>query len=152
MAKISTYPDTPPPTLDDFLLGTDVNNSNATQNFLVSDLATLINPTIYKVYTALLTQSGTGEINTDILEDTFGFGWSFIRVDVGNYQIQDSVNNPFTDNKTVGFITLSNGLTNKIANFTRANFNIAAFSTLDPQSGNRVDLNATAQIEIRVYN
>jgi hypothetical protein len=45
MAKISTYADTPPPTLDDFLLGTDVNNNNATQNFLVSDVITLATTT-----------------------------------------------------------------------------------------------------------
>ena len=41
MAKISTYPETPPPALDDFLLGTDVSNDNATQNFLVSDVIAL---------------------------------------------------------------------------------------------------------------
>jgi hypothetical protein len=41
MAKISTYPETPPPALDDFLLGTDVSNSNATQNFFVSDVIAL---------------------------------------------------------------------------------------------------------------
>jgi hypothetical protein len=45
MAKISTYKYTPPPTLDDFLLGTDVNNDNATQNFLVSDLLVLFKNT-----------------------------------------------------------------------------------------------------------
>ena len=45
MAKISTYPDTPPPSLDDFLLGTDVSNSDATQNFLLSDVITLATTT-----------------------------------------------------------------------------------------------------------
>jgi hypothetical protein len=45
MAKISTYSDTPPPSLDDFLLGTDVNNLNSTQNFLVSDVITLATTT-----------------------------------------------------------------------------------------------------------
>jgi hypothetical protein len=45
MAKISTYADTPPPSLDDFLLGTDVNNLNSTQNFLVSDVITLATTT-----------------------------------------------------------------------------------------------------------
>jgi hypothetical protein len=45
MAKISTYADTPPPSLDDFLLGTDVNNSNSTQNFVVSDVLTLATTT-----------------------------------------------------------------------------------------------------------
>jgi hypothetical protein len=63
MAKISTYADTPPPTLNDFLLGTDVDNDNSTQNFLVSDLINLIgNP--YNVLTALVSQSGTSGSST----------------------------------------------------------------------------------------
>lgn len=45
MAKISTYPETPPPALDDFLLGTDVSNSDATQNFLISDILALFKNT-----------------------------------------------------------------------------------------------------------
>jgi hypothetical protein len=70
MAKISTYIDTPPPTLDDFLLGTDVNNNNATQNFLVSDL---VNLTIKKA-----------QLNTKLIK--IKFNW--------NKQQTVSVSNP----------------------------------------------------------
>ena len=42
MAKISTYPDAIPPALDDFLIGTDISNANATKSFLIADLRTLI--------------------------------------------------------------------------------------------------------------
>jgi hypothetical protein len=65
MAKISTYPIINPPVLTDILIGSDVANSNVTKNFLVSDLLNLIsNPKPYKVYTALLTQSGADDPNS----------------------------------------------------------------------------------------
>ena len=96
MAKISTYPDTPPPSLDDFLLGTDISNGNATQNFLVSDLVDLLVSRPYKVYTALLTQSeGSNFINKSsgtltigvtyqILNDGGGVGQNFTNVGAPN--------------------------------------------------------------------
>jgi hypothetical protein len=87
MAKISTYADTPPPTLDDFLLGTDVNNNNATQNFLVSDLVNLI-ASPYKVFTALLTQSGTS-VGDDQNNGTVLKGRT--------YQIIDNYNGDFSN-------------------------------------------------------
>jgi len=83
MAKISTYANTPPPTLDDFLLGTDVNNNNATQNFLVSDLVNLIAKP-YKVFTALLTQSGGSDMrgkDSGIL--TIGVTYQFANPSIG---------------------------------------------------------------------
>jgi len=44
MAKISTYP-TVAPTLSDLLIGTDVENANATKNFTVSELFNLLKST-----------------------------------------------------------------------------------------------------------
>lgn len=41
MAKISTYSVVSPPTLNDMVIGTDVNNSNITKNFLLSDIQSL---------------------------------------------------------------------------------------------------------------
>jgi hypothetical protein len=99
MAKISTYADTPPPTLDDFLLGTDVNNDNATQNFLVSDLVNLIgNP--YKVFTALLNQTGENEPVAIVLENTIGV-ITFTYLNEGYYSINSDA--LFTNNKTAIF-------------------------------------------------
>ena len=98
MAKISTYPDTPPPALDDFLLGTDVSNDNATQNFLVSDLINLIRP--YKVYTALLTQSGENAPVPTILQNTIGnISWEYLEPGV-YFATSDGL---FTLNKTIIF-------------------------------------------------
>ena len=87
-----------------------------------------------------------------VLADDFGYEWNFVRIDEGNYQIQDFINNPFTDNKTIGFITLSGGGNNKIVNFTQAFSAIVQFAVIDPTTAALVDLNGSAQIEIRVYN
>jgi hypothetical protein len=45
MAKISTYPDAIPPALDDFLIGTDVSNSDATKSFVIADVLALLGST-----------------------------------------------------------------------------------------------------------
>lgn len=42
MAKISTYPILSTPTLNDMLIGTDVENLNETKNFLIGDIANFI--------------------------------------------------------------------------------------------------------------
>lgn len=41
MAKISTYPD-PAPSTSDFLLGTDVSDSDNTKNFEIIDIINLV--------------------------------------------------------------------------------------------------------------
>jgi hypothetical protein len=45
MAKISVYPEATPPSLDDYVIGTDISNSFATKNFLISDIITLATTT-----------------------------------------------------------------------------------------------------------
>jgi hypothetical protein len=42
MAKISSYPAISVPSLDDVLIGTDIVNNNATKNFKLSDIISLI--------------------------------------------------------------------------------------------------------------
>lgn len=42
MAKISTYPEPTPPSLSDYLIGTDVSDYEATKNFLISDILNLL--------------------------------------------------------------------------------------------------------------
>lgn len=69
MAKISTYPEPNPPSLNDFLLGTDVSDSDNTKNFQISDIVNLISP--YKVYTSLLTDN-LGTIDSIILQNNLG--------------------------------------------------------------------------------
>jgi len=45
MAKISVYPEATPPSLDDYVIGTDASDSLATKNFLISDIITLATTT-----------------------------------------------------------------------------------------------------------
>jgi hypothetical protein len=52
MAKISTYPEVVPPSLDDFVVGTDVSDSLATKSFQISDILSLgigVAPTLQQV-------------------------------------------------------------------------------------------------------
>jgi hypothetical protein len=57
MAKISTYGTDGTPSLSDKLIGTDVNDSNNTKNYLISDLAQIINEAA--VYTPVLAANST---------------------------------------------------------------------------------------------
>lgn len=45
MAKISTYPDAAPPDLNDYVIGTDVSNADATKSFVIADIITLATTT-----------------------------------------------------------------------------------------------------------
>lgn len=45
MAKISTYPDIASPALDDYVIGTDISNSDATKSFVIADIITLATTT-----------------------------------------------------------------------------------------------------------
>jgi len=46
MAKISSYPGISVPDLDDILIGTDISSNNATKNFKLSDVISLIGSTL----------------------------------------------------------------------------------------------------------
>jgi hypothetical protein len=119
----------------------------------VQDLAAQLVPEpAYKVYTALLTQSGTSDPVATVLENTFGISFNWTRASDGNYQIQDFSNNPFTDNKTFGLCVPSGGSNNRILNFTQPFSAIVALTVLDPLTGSQIDLGGSkVQIEFRVY-
>jgi|APGre2960657373_1045057.scaffolds.fasta_scaffold09499_6 hypothetical protein len=123
------------------------------QAYTMQDIVDTVSAEIpaYKVYTALLIQSGTNNPTTIVLENTFGISFNWTRVADGNYQIQDFSNNPFTNNKTFGLCTISGGINNKILNFSQAFSSVVALSVLNPSTGANIDLNGTVQIEIRVY-
>lgn len=100
MTKISQYPTLSNPTEDDILIGTDVNNSDETNNFSIGSIISLANETIkpYKVYTALLTQTGTNAPVATVFENTIGnIVWT--RYGIGNYK--GTLNDAFIANKTV---------------------------------------------------
>lgn len=107
----------------------------------------------YKVYTALLTQSGTSDPTIVVLENNIGnIVWE--RDDVGRYSA--TLINAFTTNKT--FINLSNNFSFTGPNFQTSWVNSSIFSEDSFQirtirngsPGDNMLLNTP--IEIRVYN
>jgi hypothetical protein len=46
MAKISTYPEPTPPSLQDFVIGTDVSDYDNTKNFKLSQILALLGSTL----------------------------------------------------------------------------------------------------------
>jgi hypothetical protein len=71
-----------------------------TEYFSIEDIANAASNTQpYKVYTALLTQSGTNAPVATVLENTFNETFTFTRIATGIYRIV-SANNAFTTGKT----------------------------------------------------
>ena len=80
MTKISEYPVISNPTEEDILIGTDKSGSDETKNFSIGSIVNLVENggRPYKVYTALLTQTGTNAPVATILENTVGnIVWSY---------------------------------------------------------------------------
>ena len=103
----------------------------------------------YKVYTALLTQTGTNAPTVDSVQvNTLGSNVSWSYSDVGEYQfsITPSI---FTSTKTIVIISTIKGF----SQFTIAGGNFGKIYTFAPTTGlagNNI-LSSTS-IEIRVYN
>jgi hypothetical protein len=95
----------------------------------------------YKVYTALLTQSGTSAPVATVLENTLGGTVSWSYVSIGNYKA--TLTGAFTINKTSFFLT--NGASTALSIFRSSSDQIIIYA---PTDGN---INS-ATLEIRVYN
>lgn len=150
MTKISQYPTLSNPTEDDILIGTDVNNSDETNNFSIGSIISLAYETIkpYKVYTALLTQTGTNAPVATVLENTLGATITWSYVGVGQYYATAS-SGVFTENKTTGI--LSNSSSTGINAFV--NISTTVFNTVTTISGNGINNELFKNmVEIRVYN
>ena len=105
----------------------------------------------YKVYTALVTQTGTNAPVATVLENTIGNIW-FTYDGVGSYRINS--NSLFTANKTATFISSLDGEWLQIQSSTAVvlysyNLNFFVIDTV----GNATDSFLSGYpIEIRVYN
>ena len=98
MAKISTYPDVVPPALDDYVIGTDVSNANATKSFVISDILDIAATYAYKSYVVFFSQSGTNNPVITELYNTIGtITWN--RSSTGNYTAT-AASGTFPSNKT----------------------------------------------------
>ena len=107
MARVIAYQSTTPAT-DDLLLGTQkttsgTNKTNPTKNFTVDSVVQA--GLGYTVYTALLTQTGTGAPVATILKNNTGATFTWARTGSGTYTITAS-GNAFTNNKTIVFMNL----------------------------------------------
>ena len=152
MTKISQYPTLSNPTEDDILIGTDVNNSDETNNFSIGSIISLANETIkpYKVYTALLTQTGTNAPVATVLENTLGVNIVWTRLSTGFYRATPS-ESIFLENKTFHFVNSNNqGLAFEVASLLD-DTDDWRIQVVD--SGVVVDSSLqNLPVEIRVYN
>lgn len=152
MSKISTYINAPSPISgSDKLIGTDTDGviQNATKNFTVQELSNFIKP--YKVYTALLTQTGTSAPVATILENTLGAVpvWSY--QGVGNYVL--TLAGAFLSGKVVMF--LNNDRSNSIYAIYRTSNNTLEIEIKITDSVPFVPTNSLltqASLEIRIYS
>ena len=151
MTKISAYPEITIPTIDDLLIGTDVENLNRTKNFSIQGIIDLAIP--YKVYTAVLTQSGTLAPVATVLQNTFGgdLTWSYDAV--GSYEV--SSDGLFTDGKTTVTCSSLWGRfeVQPYPNFEESTFpNTVSILNINSTTGLQVNGIEKAIIEIKVYN
>ena len=113
---------------------------------LIQSLAPPAPEPAYKVYTALLTQTGTNAPVTTVLENTIG-SITIIRSGVGEYRVQSS--GLFTLNKTTFDITPILGF---IKQDQLSNINEITFITRGTSNITSDGLLASKKLEIRVYN
>lgn len=140
MSKISTYDEIPQPTLDDYLIGTDVSDSDNTKNFKIEDIVALSNP--YKVYTSLLTDN-SGTIDSIVLQNNLGtITWEKI----SDSLVKATSDGLFTANKTFLLIQGSVNSSDGALFVVRINDN-----ELDVVIPTATFLDDTS-FEVRVYN
>lgn len=107
----------------------------------------------YKVYTALVTQSGTSGPTATVLENTLGGTVVLSRVSAGQYKA--TLTGAFTANKTTSSCTPGAGTGNNIVTIVayQSTANEVVFNTSTVAGGGFIDgVLSAATFEIRVYN
>ena len=107
----------------------------------------------YKVYTALLTQSGTSAPTAVVLENTLGGTVVLSRVSAGQYKA--TLTGAFTTNKTTSSCTTGAGTGNNIVTIAayQSTANEVVFNTSTVAGGGFIDgVLSAATFEVRVYN
>ncbi|MCP4442787.1 MAG: hypothetical protein GY810_28110 [Aureispira sp.] len=150
MARIIAYQSTTPAT-DDLLLGTQkttsgTNKTNPTKNFTVDSVVQA--GLGYTVYTALLTQTGTGAPVATILKNNTGYTYTWARTANGVYTITAS-GNAFTNNKTLVFN--NNGLSTTGFGFAPAIWTRTSDTVITTENGGDGRL-TNGSFEIRIYS
>ena len=145
MTKISEYPLVSTPTIDDLLIGTDFENNKETKNFTIQDIIDLTVP--YKIYNAVLTQSGNSAPVATVLQNTLGGTVVWTRDSEGLYF--GTLASAFTPNKTLVQATNS---TNKINIVNNQSANYIELSVFDTAMQDYTDGFTKLFLEIKVYN
>ena len=102
----------------------------------------------YKVYTALLTQTGTNAPVATVLENTLGGEVVWSRINNGTFDA--TLANAFVFNKTT--VSVPSSINSFVHNSGRLNINVVRLITLNNSMANADNLLIGATIEIRVYN
>ena len=159
MARIIAYQSTTPAT-DDLLLGTQkttsgTNKTNPTKNFTVDSVVQA--GLGYTVYTALLTQTGTGAPVATILKNNTGATFTWARTGSGTYTITAS-GNVFTNNKTIVFVN-QGGALEGLVTWARTSDTIITIQTFNGGLGGAAALadsilgfGGAGSFEIRIYS
>jgi len=110
-----------------------------------------IQPTLTKLYVAVLNQTGTNDpIATEFI-NTLGITPQYNRAGVGGYTLIDPNNTqPFTTGKT--YIQIVGGTGASIYNAYQSSENQITISTVTPGVGDVDGILQNTAIEIRVYN
>ena len=140
-------------------IDTDITNKTTTKSISPSNVGSnmkavvdLIPDANYKVYTAILNQSGTNNPTVTVLQNSLGGNIVWTRFATGSYK--GTLSNTFTVNKTYVSSSLSqtgNDIFNGGPSFLSPNSEIDFFY-FHVNSGNFLDDITNAFIEIKVYN
>ena len=144
MTKISQYPEIATPDVDDLLIGTDVENSNATKNFTVQSISDLVVP--YKIYNAILTQEDTYNPVATVLQNTLGGTVVWTRDAEGIYL--GTLAGAFPTNKTLVQAVNS---AHKLTDVSNSSSNAIEITTRSLLTGDPADGFTKMSVEIKVY-
>lgn len=149
MGKIQSYATANSPISgSDKLIGTDSADFNATKNFTVNEIQGFIQP--YKVYTALLTQTGGDDPVATVLQNTLG-DLQWYRDSDGYYYVYSN-DELFTDSKTFVTISHSNWISEGTTPYYLDGATYIYVMTLNTNWIYTDDILNNTSIEIRVYN
>jgi hypothetical protein len=154
MARIIAYQSTTPAT-DDLLLGTQkttsgTNKTNPTKNFTVDSVVQA--GLGYTVYTALLTQTGTGAPVATILKNNTTATLTWARTAGGTYTVTAD-SNIFTANKTVVFMNYGNPSSDGLPpKWVRTSNTVITVTTQDETAVLDDAVLNGAAFEIRIYS
>lgn len=144
MTKISLYPNISTPTVDDVLIGTDIENANETMNFTIQSIIDLAIP--YQIYNAILEQSGTSDPLVTVLQNTLNGTVVWTRDSEGVYL--GTLAGAFDPKKTLIQASNSDYKLNDIGNYSN---NFIKITTISLTTGLPEDGFDKMSVEIKVY-